>query len=148
MHKVKLYVAVFLSKMSSSTIFFWAVNQERIYMETHKLKLDKFKHVGVFNFPDTIDLEIETASENYDVLIYYIEKLEDVDAFVKLVVLSKLPRSNRTIMVYKKGRKDGVNRDSIFMPFRGKKYINFKLRAPMLCSISKELSACVMSFES
>ena len=89
-------------------------------METHKLKLDKFKHVGVFNLPDTIDLEIETVTENYDVLIYYIDKLEYVDAFVKLVVSSKLPKSNRTIMVYKKGRKDGV-RDSIFMPFREEK---------------------------
>ena len=90
-------------------------------METHKLKLNKFKHIGIFNFPDTIDLEIETAKENYDVLIYYVDKLEDVDAFVKLVVLSQLPQSNRTIMVYKKGRKDGVNRDSIFMPFRREK---------------------------
>lgn len=76
-------------------------------MEIHKLKLDKFKHVGVFNFPDTIDLEIETVTENYDVLIYYIDKLEDVDAFVKLLVSMKLPKSNRTIMVYKKGVKMG-----------------------------------------
>jgi hypothetical protein len=45
-------------------------------------------------------------------------------------------------MVYRKGRKDGVNRDSIFLPFRKDK--NFTLKAPMLCSISKELSACVM----
>ena len=62
-------------------------------MQTHKLKLDKFKHVGVFNFPVTIDLEIETVTENYGVLIFCIDKLEYVDAFVKLVVSSKLPKS-------------------------------------------------------
>ena len=71
-------------------------------MEIHKLKLDKFKNVRVFNFPDTVDLEIETVTKNYDILIYYMDKLEDVDAFVKLVASSKLPKSNRTIMVYKK----------------------------------------------
>jgi len=47
-------------------------------------------------------------------------------------------------MVYKKGRKDGVNRDYIFMPFKENIHQGFKLKAPMLCSLSDELSACVM----
>lgn len=114
-------------------------------MDIDKLKLDKFNAIGVFNFPDTVDLGINTVSENFDVLIYYIDQLTDVDAFIDLIKKTPLPKDNRTIMVYKKGRKDGVNRDSIFMPFKEK--TEFKLRAPMLCSISKELSACVMSFE-
>ena len=66
-------------------------------------------------------LILSYTKENYDALIYYVDKLEDVDAFVKLVDSSQLPKSNRTIMVYRKGRKDGVNRDSIFMPFRREK---------------------------
>ncbi|MCW3789714.1 hypothetical protein, partial [Plebeiibacterium sediminum] len=67
--------------------------------------------------------------------------------FVELSNSSNLPKENRTIMVYKKGRKDGVNRDSIFIPFKDQVYKGFKLKAPMLCSISKELSACVMCKE-
>ena len=39
-------------------------------METQKLKLDKFKHIGIFNFPDTIDLEIETAILQADVSVF------------------------------------------------------------------------------
>ena len=66
-------------------------------------------------------LILSCTKENYDALIYYVDKLEDVDAFVKLVDSSQLPKSNRTIIVYRKGRKDGVNRDSIFMPFRREK---------------------------
>lgn len=116
-------------------------------MEIQKLKLEKFKTIGVFNFPSSIDLGLEFASENNDVIIYYIDKLEDIDMFVDFIKHKNLPKENRTIMIYKKGRKDGVNRDSIFKPFKEGKYTQFKLRAPMMCSISNELSACVMSFE-
>ena len=116
-------------------------------MEINKLKLENYNSIGTFNFPANFDLGIESTKGNYDVIIYYIDHLKDIEAFVGLVKKSKLPKNNRTIMVYKKGRKDGVNRDSIFMPFKEKTYGHFKLRAPMLCSISDELSACVMSFE-
>jgi len=47
-------------------------------------------------------------------------------------------------MVLRKGRKDGVNRDTNYYPFEKDKYPNFKFKAPMLCSLSKELGACVM----
>jgi hypothetical protein len=47
-------------------------------------------------------------------------------------------------MVYRRGRKDGLNRDTIFLPFKEEKYPNYKLIAPMLYSLSKELSSCVM----
>lgn len=124
---------------------FWLL--KRIKMDINKLKLEKFERIGIFNFPDTIDLGITTVLDNHEVIIYYIDKIEDVEAFVKLVHVAQLPKSNRTIMIYKKGRKDSVNRDAIIMPFRDGNYTHFKLRAPMLCSISKELSAFVMSFE-
>jgi len=71
-------------------------------METHKLKLDKFKHIEIFNLPNTIDLGIETATKNYVVLIYYVDKLEDVDTFIKLVVSSQLPRATEPICYTKK----------------------------------------------
>jgi hypothetical protein len=112
-------------------------------MDLKKLKLDKFKNIQLVNFPKDIDLGIRTATKDVEVIIYYIDRLDDVKNFVKLCSSAKLPKENRTIMVYKKGRKDGVNRDSIFLPLRKDK--NFTLKAPMLCSISEELSACVMS---
>lgn len=68
--------------------------------------------------------------------------------FVRLVESTALPKENRTILVYEKGRSDGVNRDSIIGPFRSKEVKGFKLRAPMLCSISDTLSAFVLSKES
>ena len=71
-------------------------------METHKLKLDKFKHIEIFNLPNTTDLGIETATKNYVVLIYYVDKLEDVDTFIKLVVSSQLPRAIEPICYTKK----------------------------------------------
>jgi hypothetical protein len=112
-------------------------------MDLKKLRIEKFKNVRLVNFPKGLDLEISSATKNVEIIIYYIDQLDDVKKFVKLCASTPLPKENRTIMVYKKGRKDGVNRDSIFMPFGNNK--NFTLRAPMLCSISDELSACVMS---
>lgn len=111
-------------------------------MDLKKLRIDKFKNVQLVNFPKDIDLGIESTTKGVKVIIYYIDKLDHVKKFVKLCGSTKLPKENRTIMVYRKGRKDGVNRDSIFLPFRKDK--NFTLKAPMLCSISDELSACVM----
>ena len=112
-------------------------------MDLKKLRIEKFKNVQLVNFPKDIDLGMRSATKDVEVIIYYIDWLDDVKKFVKLCISTKLPKENRTIMVYKKGRKDGVNRDSIFMPFGSNK--NFMLNAPMLCSISDELSACVMS---
>lgn len=111
-------------------------------MDLKKLRIEKFKNVQVVNFPADIKLGIISATNNVEVIIYYIDRLDDVKNFVKLCSSMPLPKENRTIMVYKKGRKDGVNRDTIFMPFGKDK--RFALKAPMLCSISDELSACVM----
>jgi len=117
-------------------------------MDTYKLKIDKFKNIRIENFPTEFDFGIVSKEENVQVLIYYIDKLEDLDNFVSLCNSLSLSPENRTILVYKKGRKDGVNRDSLFKPFFDeKKYQGFKLRAPMLCSLSKDYSACVMSKE-
>lgn len=112
-------------------------------MELKKLRLEKFKNIHVANFPREFDLGIKSADKNIEVVLYYIDRLPDVEKFVKLCVTTALPKENRTIMVYRKGRKDGVNRDSIFLPFRKDK--RFTLKAPMLCSISDDLSACVMA---
>jgi hypothetical protein len=90
-----------------------------------------------------MDLGIRSKAYNTEVLIYYIDKLEDVDAFVALCISLPLPRENRTIMIYRKGRKDDVNRDSIFLPFRKGEYMGLRLKAPMIYSLSEDLSACV-----
>ncbi|MBA22641.1 MAG: hypothetical protein CMP52_04810 [Flavobacteriales bacterium] len=50
-------------------------------------------------------LILSYTKENYDALIYYVDKLEDVDAFFKLVDSSQLPKSNRTIMFTEKDEK-------------------------------------------
>lgn len=50
-------------------------------------------------------------------ILYYIDDLYDVDDFIDLCAISRLPKQNRVIVVYRKGRKDGVNRDTVCMPF-------------------------------
>ncbi len=112
-------------------------------MDLKKLKLEKFKNIRVVNFPREFDPGIPSTAKNTEVVLYYIDKMTDVDKFVKLCISTPLPKENRTIMVYQKGRSDGVNRDSIFLPFRKDK--RFTLKAPMLCSLSDDLSACVMA---
>lgn len=111
-------------------------------MNLEKLKLKKFKNITVLNFPKQFDLGIKSTKKNVEAVIYYIDELADVTKFIAACEATRLPKENRTIMVYQKGRNDGVNRDSIFLPFRDNK--GFKLKAPMLCSLSEELSACVM----
>jgi len=100
----------------------------------------------VVNFPAEINVNIKSSTEKIDVVFYYIDKLEDVEAFVSLCKSIDLPKENRTILVFKKGRKDGVNRNAIFGPLRNGKYKNFKLKAPMLCSLSDTLSAGVFCY--
>ncbi len=112
-------------------------------MDLRKLKLEKFKNIRVVNFPKEFDPGIPSSTKNTEVILYFINTLTDVEKFVKLCVSTPLPQENRTIMVYKKGRKDGVNRDAIFLRFRKDK--RFTLKAPMLCSLSDDLSACVMA---
>ncbi len=116
-------------------------------MDVQKLKLDKFKNINLVNFPQEVNMELASTDSNVEVLIYYIGVIEDVKRFVELCHSSNLPKDNRTIMIYRKGRKDGINRDTIFKPFTENVYPGFKLKAPMLCSISNELSACVMCYE-
>ncbi len=112
-------------------------------MDLKKLRLERFKNIRVVNFPKELDPGIQSTGKGTEVVLYYIDEISDVDRFVKLCISTPLPKENRTIMVYRKGRKDGVNRDSIFLPFRKDK--RFTLKAPMLCSISDNLSACVMA---
>lgn len=117
-------------------------------MEIDKLKLDKFKNVKTYNFPDSLENIFIESNEHTECIIYYIQNLSDLNDFLLVVQNSNLPDVNRTILIYEKGRKDGVNRDSIFAPFKdGPEKNNFKLRAPMLCSLSKTHSGIVMSYE-
>ncbi len=114
-------------------------------MDIKKLKIEKIKNINIVNFPDKYKLPSNSTDLNIEVIIYYIDSVNDVSKFVKYCDSIELPDENRTIMVYEKGRKDGVNRDSIIGPFKSGKYPNYKLKAPMLCSISETLSACVFT---
>lgn len=114
-------------------------------MEIKKLKLEPFSRIQLINFPDWADPGISTTRSDPEVIIYYIDEIGDVARFVDCVDSAALPSENRTIMVYQKGRKDGVNRDAIFTPFKNGDIRGFKQRAPMLCSLSDRLSAIVFS---
>jgi hypothetical protein len=116
-------------------------------MDIKKLKLDEYHRIKAVNFPERYELGIETVDNQPEVIIYYIDKVLDVVDFVEMVKASDLPKDNRVIFVYEKGRKDGVNRDTIFAPFKAGTYPGFKMRSPMMCSLSKELSAFVQSYE-
>ena len=116
-------------------------------MDIKKLKLDEYDRIRAVNFPERYDLGIATVDNRPEVIIYYIDEMLDVLGFVEMVKTSDLPGDNRVIFVYEKGRKDGVNRDTIFAPFKDGTYTGFKMRSPMMCSLSKELSAFVQSYE-
>jgi len=113
-------------------------------MDLSKLKLGKFKRISTMNFPKSFDLGIVSTAINPEVIIYFINKVDDIKRFVEFCNSTRLPKDNRTIMVYQKGRKD-LNRDIIITPFRNGTYHNFKFKAPMLCSLSNELSAFVLT---
>ena len=113
-------------------------------MNLRRLRIDKFDHFQVLNFPDQYQLDIETSTNGIQVVIYYVDEIEDIQKFLEYNSSANLPEDNRTILMYKKGRKDGVNRDSIMIPFKEGKYPDYKLKAPMLCSISEDLSAIVL----
>ncbi len=113
-------------------------------MDLSKLKLNKFRHFKIANFPRSIDLGLDSTDADIEVVIYYVASREDVKKFVSSCNSISLPKENRTIMIFQKGSKE-LSRDMIIGPFRKGTYPNFKLKAPMLCSISNEPSAFVLS---
>jgi hypothetical protein len=113
-----------------------------VHMDLAKLKLGKLNKIKALNFPNDIDLGVKN-SPTPEVIIYFISAAKDIDAFAKACTDAKLPADNRTIMVYKKGNKL-LNRDTLISPFKEGKYKEFKLKPPMLCSLSESLSAFVM----
>lgn len=117
-------------------------------MDIKKLKIDKYSHIQVINFPEKYKPDIvSTDTGQIEVILYYIDKIEDVPTFIEYVKSADIAKDNRTIFVYEKGRKDGVNRDTIYAYFTALPKGIFKMRAPMMCSLSNELSAFVQSYE-
>lgn len=116
-------------------------------MDLKKLKIDKFNKYSLINFPPEYSPNLETVDENIEVILYYIDSIDDVINFVKYCDSAVLSKENHVIMVYEKERKDGVNRDSIFMSFKKGEYSGYKMKAPMLCSVSDKLSAFVQQKE-
>ena len=113
-------------------------------MEIHveKLKIQKFQTFAFVNFPNGLLNQDNDA--NPEVIFYYVDSNEDVAKFAEYCNNAKLPKENRTIIIYKKGRKDGVNRDSIIAPFKAGKYPQFIAKAPMMCAFSEELTALIL----
>ncbi|HEY6952102.1 MAG TPA: hypothetical protein VI758_06820 [Bacteroidota bacterium] len=114
-------------------------------LDLKKLKIQSYRNILLVNFPGDIDPGIRSTKTGAEVIIYYIGQIGDVRKFIDLCNSTPLPKNNRTIMVYRKGRTDGVGRDTIISPFRKKHHKGFALKAPMLCSLSDELSAFVLS---
>ncbi len=110
-------------------------------MDLKKLKIDQCKRFLIHNFPKRYSPKLKSVDKNIEVLLFYIDAVEDVGKFVKLCETADLAEDNRVVMVFEKGRKDDVNRDSIFTPFWKGKYPGFKMKAPILCSLSDKLSA-------
>lgn len=111
-------------------------------MDYKKLKIEHFTNIAYFNFEDR-DTE---QYDEYQVIIYKINDLEDIQSMIEKVETLKMAADNRVIMVYRKGQKT-VNRDSIIKPFKNGEYLDYKMKAPMLCSLGKELSAFVLMKE-
>ena len=116
-------------------------------MDLSKLKLEKYTSFLVKNFPPRFPVEKTSQNTQVEVILYFVDKIGDVEDFVRLCRTVGLGKDNRVILVYEKGRRDGVNRDAIFLPFHNPEHSDFKQKAPMLCSLSAQLSACVFSLE-
>ncbi|MCP4354148.1 MAG: hypothetical protein GY793_00685 [Proteobacteria bacterium] len=116
-------------------------------MDLRELKLTSLNNVKVVNFPENINLGINSTNTNVEVIIYFIDKLEDIKTFVNLCSEISLPKDNTTILLYKKGRVDGVNLDSILHPFKEKVHTGFCLRPPILGTLSKNWGALIMRKE-
>jgi hypothetical protein len=71
-----------------------------------KLKINAYKNVKFINFSEEFKPDYPSISTNPEVIIYYIEALCDVTNFVKICNSELLTEANRSIMVYRKGRKD------------------------------------------
>lgn len=111
-------------------------------MDFRKLKIDGFKKISCINFSD---LKMMTYDET-EVVIFFLKTIEDIEKCVKYCDILKMTTNNRIVLVYEKGQKI-LNRDSIIKPFKTGTYLNYKMKAPMLCSLDKKLSAMVFEKE-
>lgn len=112
-------------------------------MDIHKLKLDLNSNINIQNFPQSIDLGIESAKRRLNAVIYYIAIIEDLYKAISYADSLKLTEDNRVILVFSNNKNMGVSRNKIMAPFNAGKFPKYKLKAPMICSLSDELSACV-----
>ncbi|RMF10629.1 MAG: hypothetical protein D6762_01020 [Candidatus Neomarinimicrobiota bacterium] len=113
-------------------------------MDLKKLRVEKFQRFSVQNFPAEKMPDLPTVESEIEVIFYYIDSIADVRRCVDYCQSVSLRPDNRVILVYAKGRKDGLNRDAIITPFRQGTIPGFVLKAPMLCSLSPQWSAFVL----
>jgi len=111
-------------------------------VDLKKLKIDEVEKISYINFSD---YEMVTYDET-EVVIYFLNAIEDIDKCVQYCDSLRMTTNNRIVLVYEKGQKL-LNRDSIIKPFKTGVYLNYKMKAPMLCSLDKKLSAMVFMKE-
>lgn len=111
-------------------------------MDYKKLKIEQFNNITFKNFEDKEEVLYDVT----DVVVYYIQSVDDIQTCVDYCKAIKMASENRMILVYEKGRKD-INRDIIIKPFKDGTYLEFKMKAPMLCSLDKKHSAFVLKKE-
>lgn len=97
------------------------------------MKIDHFSRFLIHNFPKEYAPNVTSVDKNIQGILYYIDSIADVSKFVKLCKSTDPEKDNRVVMVYEKVRKNGVNSDLIFMPFKNGEYSGFLMKAPMLC---------------
>lgn len=100
-----------------------------------KLRIDRFSTFKQINLPKEYDFNLDD-SKDPEVILYYIQSEEDVTKLIESNL--KLPKENRVIIIFEKGKR---LRDKL-LPLMDN---GFKMKAPMLCSISDKLSGfCLM----
>ena len=105
-------------------------------MDFHKLKLEKFKTYNGFNLPNDFDPPL-SLDENPEVYFLFCESFEDLNRYTNIVLNKQTHKENRIFYIYKKGQKQ-FHRDHIGMYFKKSPFL--KMKAPILCSLSKTYS--------
>lgn len=107
-------------------------------MDSHKLKLDKYENIKVLNLPGGVELPFETAENNFQCLIAFVQSEAQVDSAIAEV--KKAGSGTALILAYPKGTskryKAEVNRDSI----AAKVLATPNFGAPRLVSLDQDWS--------
>ncbi|MFZ0546645.1 MAG: hypothetical protein WAM60_14460 [Candidatus Promineifilaceae bacterium] len=107
-------------------------------MDFYKLKLDKYDRIKVFHLPPGVELPFETAENDFQCLISFVQTEGEVDEAIAEVV--KAGSGTGLVLAYPKGTsknyKSEVNRDSIIAKIQA----TSEFKAPRLVSLDRDWS--------